>query len=161
MEFTYALNRMDVSPDFHCRVCSWNKSGSQWLTGGKFGVELLQLQSKEQMNTQLLDRPIAFHRCFVTLTGSVNAALMLSQAVYWQRKNEDGQWWFQTQDKWESETGLSRREQETARRSLCQFTFWKEEVRGLPGKLHFRVDLELLLSALNPSHSMAECAILQ
>ena len=31
---------------------------------------------------QLLDRPIAFHRCFVTLTGSVTAALMLSQALY-------------------------------------------------------------------------------
>ena len=29
-----------------------------------------------------LDRPIAFHRCFVTLTGSVTVALMLSQAVY-------------------------------------------------------------------------------
>jgi hypothetical protein len=33
----------------------------------------------------LLDRPIAFHRIFVELTGSVLAAVMLSQAFYWSR----------------------------------------------------------------------------
>ena len=31
---------------------------------------------------ELLDRPIAFQRIFVNLTGSINAALFLSQAVY-------------------------------------------------------------------------------
>jgi hypothetical protein len=97
------------------------------------------------MNTDILDKPIAFHRCFVPLTGSVNAALMLSQAMYWQKRNEDGVWWFQTQEKWADETGLSRREQETARRALRNLPFWKEELRGLPGKLHFFLDLELLL----------------
>lgn len=97
------------------------------------------------MNTGILDRPIAFHRCFVTLTGSVNAALMLSQSMYWQKRNEDGVWWFQTQEKWADETGLTRREQETARKALRNLPFWKEELRGLPGKLHFFLDLELLL----------------
>ena len=97
------------------------------------------------MNTDILYKPIAFHRCFVPLTGSVNAALMLSQAMYWQKRNEDGVWWFQTQEKWADETGLSRREQETARRALRNLPFWKEELRGLPGKLHFFLDLELLL----------------
>jgi len=38
------------------------------------------------MNTiDILDRPIAFHRCFVEITKSVAGALLLSQAVYWQR----------------------------------------------------------------------------
>lgn len=97
------------------------------------------------MSTDILDKPIAFHRCFVPLTGSVNAALMLSQAVYWQKRNEDGVWWFQTQEKWADETGLTRREQETARKALRNLPFWKEELRGLPGKLHFFLDLELLL----------------
>lgn len=108
-----------------------------------FGLWTLQWDLK--MNTDILDKPIAFHRCFVSLTGSVNAALMLSQAMYWQKRNEDGVWWFQTQEKWADETGLSRREQETARRALRNLPFWKEELRGLPGKLHFFLDLELLL----------------
>lgn len=103
------------------------------------------------MNTDILDKPIAFHRCFVSLTGSVNAALMLSQAMYWQKRNEDGVWWFQTQEKWADETGLSRREQETARKALRSLPFWKEELRGLPGKLHFFLDLELLLEIVTVS----------
>ncbi len=115
------------------------------------------------MNSDILDRPIAFHRCFVTLTGSVNAALMLSQAVYWQKRNREGGWWYQTQEKWEDETGLSRREQETARRDLRKTPFWNEELRGLPGKLNYFVDLEMLMDSLmelqHRQTSMAESAI--
>ncbi|MCP5135094.1 MAG: hypothetical protein H6976_16245 [Gammaproteobacteria bacterium] len=47
--------------------------------------------------------------CFVTLTGSVTAALMLSQALYWQRRTQHaGGWWFKIRDEWTSETGMSR-----------------------------------------------------
>lgn len=107
----------------------------------------------------LLDRPIAFHRCFVDLTGSVNAALMLSQAVYWQRCNKDGVWWFQTQEKWQREIGLTRREQETARKALRALPFWREKLLGLPGKLHFFVDLECLLEKISSiQSSMADSA---
>lgn len=79
------------------------------------------------------DRPIAFHRCFVTLTGSVTAALMLSQAVYWQKrsKHEDG-WWFKTRDDWNKETGMGRYEQESARKRLRQLGLLREDLRGWP-----------------------------
>ena len=97
------------------------------------------------MNTDILDRPIAFHRRFVSLTGSVNAALMLSQAVYWQKKNKDGDWWFQTREKWTDETGMTRDEQETARKKLRECSFWKEELRGVPAKMYYMVDIEELL----------------
>ena len=109
------------------------------------------------MNTAIFDRPIAFHRCFVTLTGSVNAALMLSQAVYWQRRNEEGKWWFQTREKWTDETGLTRDEQETARKRLSKFPFWKEGLQGIPAKLYFFVDIELLIQTItNPPASMVQ-----
>ena len=55
------------------------------------------------------DRPIAFHRCFVTLTGSVTAALMLSQAMYWQKRTKDPEgWWCKTVEEWTEETGMTR-----------------------------------------------------
>lgn len=97
----------------------------------------------------LFDRPIAFQRCFVRLTHSVNAALMLSQAVYWsiRTKNPDG-WFWKTQDEWEEETGLTRREQESARKQLRSIGFWDEELRGVPAKLYFHVDKETLQSSL-------------
>ena len=98
---------------------------------------------------RLLDRPIAFHRCFVTLTGSITAALMLSQAVYWQQrtKHEDG-WWFKTRDEWTEETGMRRREQETARRRLRQLGLLHEERRGVPAQLWYWVDETRLLELL-------------
>lgn len=106
----------------------------------------------------LLNRPIAFHRCFVTLTGSVTAALMLSQALYWQRRTQHaGGWWFKIRDEWTSETGMSRREQETARRRLRQLGLLHEELRGIPAQLWYRVDearlLELLEKPIRTSFS--------
>ena len=89
-----------------------------------------------------LDRPIAFHRCLVDIAGSVTAALMLSQALYWQKraKNADG-WWWKTIEDWTEETGLSRREQENARRRLRNASLLAEDLRGIPAKLYFQVDL--------------------
>jgi hypothetical protein len=97
----------------------------------------------------LLDRPIAFHRCFVTLTGSVQAALMLSQAVYWSRRTRRDGWFYKSRKEWQEETGLTRHEQDTARIALKKTGFWQEELRGVPATMHFRVAVEKLLSSLS------------
>lgn len=112
--------------------------------------------------TGLLDRPIAFHRVFVTLTGSVAAALMLSQAIYWSLRTKDPNGWFyKTQEEWEEETGLTRREQETARKQLRGTGFWQEDRRDVPAKLFFRIDktvLSRLLANLNGGKSQTSMA---
>ena len=65
-------------------------------------------------------RVIAFHPKLVAITGRVTTGLMLSQSLYWSRKlaltqpETEGWFWKRRQD-WLKETGLSRREQETAR----------------------------------------------
>ncbi len=114
--------------------------------------------------TELLDRPIAFHRPLVGVAGGVLSALMLSQALYWSKRTFDPQGWFwKTQAEWEEETGMGRREQETARARLRQTRFWKEELRGIPAKMHFRVDLDLLAANLlgdTCQASMTDSAIL-
>ncbi|MBC8949344.1 hypothetical protein [Xenorhabdus sp. TS4] len=101
---------------------------------------------------ELLDRPIAFHRPFVTITKSVTAALMLSQAVYWAKRGKthsDGdEWFYKTQAEWEEETGLSRTEQETARKKLRQLGILKEKKAGLPAKIFFSVDFDVLYQIL-------------
>ncbi len=105
------------------------------------------------MNINFLDRPIAFHRPFVTITGSVTAALFLSQAIYWAKRckaHEDGCFWFyKTQADWEEETGLTRYEQEGARKALRNLGVLKEKRIGLPAKLYFCIDLAALEAALN------------
>ena len=98
----------------------------------------------------LLDRPIAFHRCLVEPAGSVNAALMLSQALYWSKRTRDPRGWFyKSADEWEEETGMTRRAQEFARKLLQKTSFWKEELRGVPATLHYRIDIENLKASFD------------
>src|SRR3990172_5324235 len=97
--------------------------------------------------TDLLDRPIAYHRVFVTLTGSVKAAILLSQAMYWQKRarQADG-WWYKTAEEWQEETGLPRHEQDTARRDAEKYL--KTDLRDAPARLYWHVDEDTLFSAL-------------
>ena len=95
--------------------------------------------------SDLLDRPIAFHRCLAELGGSVNAGLMLSQALYWAKRTKAGDGWFwKTAEEWQDETYLTRTEQATARKQLKRLSCWQEELRGVPAKLFYRVDLDEL-----------------
>src|SRR5690606_10233062 len=103
----------------------------------------------------LLDRPIAFHRAFVTVTGGVLPALMLSQAFYWHpRGSAADNWFYKTQPEWEKETGLSRWEQETARKKLRQIKtsdgvhIWEEQRRGVPARLFYRVNVLALFQCI-------------
>jgi hypothetical protein len=103
----------------------------------------------------LFGRPVAFHRCFVKVTGSVHAGLMLSQAIYWlnperqgQGRGKDNGWFWKTRDEWEDELGLSRWEQETARKQLRQTKFWLEKDKRLEHKIFFSIDFVELEKAL-------------
>jgi hypothetical protein len=103
----------------------------------------------EMIALRHLDRPIAFQRSFVLLTGSVTAALLLSQIVYWAGRAKSDGWFFKTSTEWEEETGLTRYEQESARKILREKGFIQEAKRGVPCKMHFRLNAEVLQAALN------------
>jgi hypothetical protein len=104
---------------------------------------------------EILDRPIAFQRSFVRLTGSINAALFLSQSMYWaNRTGEDG-WFYKTQKDWEEETGLTRREQETARKILKEKGILEEKLCGVPATLNFRINRDKLRTCLAESATPA------
>jgi hypothetical protein len=94
---------------------------------------------------QLLDRPIAFHPCLVRITGSVNAAILLGQAIYWsKRTKDDNGWFYKSQQVWEEETALHRFEQENARKVLRNKHILEEKKAGVPAKLFYRVNFEAL-----------------
>jgi hypothetical protein len=99
---------------------------------------------------EVFDLPITFHRCLVGVTGSVTAALMLSQAMAWseQLAPEFEGWFMSSQGDWTEETGLSRWEQETARRVLRNCGLLEERKMGIPARLWFRVNRPRLAAAL-------------
>ncbi len=99
---------------------------------------------------EIFDLPVSFHRCLVPITGGVTAALMLSQAIWTSQTIEPAAngWFSKSQEQWTEETGLSRWEQETARRALRGAGFLEERRVGMPAKLWFRVRPEAVWSAL-------------
>ncbi len=98
---------------------------------------------------ELLDRPIAFHRCFVTITNSVTASVMLSQALYWSKRTTIyDNWFWKTQEEWFDETGLTRYEQEGARKVLKRLGIFEEKKEGIPAKLYFRVNIQKMYNLL-------------
>ena len=82
------------------------------------------------------------------LTSSVKAALLLSQSIYWTRHGRDiarnGGWFHKTTEQWAIETGLSPKEQATAREVLRNLALLDDQRIGIPARLHFRLRLDEL-----------------
>ena len=90
---------------------------------------------------------VQFYPLLASLVGSnPKAALMLGHALYWTRtylvkKPERDGWFYKTASEWREATGLSQREQESARDVLRRTGFWSEQLAGAPAKLYFRINL--------------------
>lgn len=104
----------------------------------------------------LLDRPIAFQRSFIRLNIGVTAALFLSQMTYWTNRSDDDGWVYKTQEEWEEETGLSRYEQEGARKKLRSIGVLLEKKKGVPARLFYKIDNNVLFQALVAANKNAE-----
>jgi hypothetical protein len=96
----------------------------------------------------LLDRPIAYHRVLVAFGGR-DAAIMLSQALYWTKRTKDaGGWFHKTVADWEEETGLSKDNQLTAKKQLMKYGVIETKRGKLHGLNHYRVNVPALQKAL-------------
>lgn len=105
---------------------------------------------------------IAYRRSLVRLVDDVIAGLMLSQALYWTLHTDpdsDG-WFYKSRDEWYEETGIERRAQELARRILRSTAYWEESGRGLPSRLHFRINVISLLQAMTAISSSSDRSLL-
>ncbi|MBX9606677.1 MAG: hypothetical protein K2Y51_10670 [Gammaproteobacteria bacterium] len=102
---------------------------------------------------EVFDIPVSFHRCLVPVTGGITSALMLSQAIWTTHALEPAAegWFMRSQEEWTEETGLSRWEQETARRALRRAGLLEERRFGMPARLWFRVRAEAVWRALQVS----------
>ena len=104
----------------------------------------------------MFDRPIAFHRALVVPCGGITAALLLSQAIYWQKvatKMGRDEFWKKGTE-WLEETGMSRDEFQTARRRLVAAKILLFKVKGVPATAHYRVDFQALALSLRESHKL-------
>ncbi|HEK2712633.1 TPA: replication protein [Proteus mirabilis] len=94
----------------------------------------------------LLDfgRPVAYFPRLVKRLGSVNAVIFFSQIFYWQDKADSKLGVYKTSEEIESETGLSYREQLTARKHLVSRGILVETNKRLEHKIYYLIDCEKL-----------------
>lgn len=115
--------------------------------------------SKYKVYEVLLERPIAFHRIFKIIAGNSSAAIFLSQAYYWSKNKSAinrGGWFIKSGKEWEEETGLTRFEQETARRICKELGVIDERLRrwNSHATLHFRLNKNRLFELIEQSPSL-------
>lgn len=115
---------------------------------------------------------VAFRPVLARELGAI-PALFLCQACYWQGISGTDEWWYKlrnadrdvtgrmrppdnaSRQSWEWELGLTRAEQEGARKVLCQHGLLEERLKGVPAKLHYRVNLDRLSEFLLKNQQMA------
>ena len=119
-------------------------------------VNLLNdLRNNREFLLSILDQPIVFHKVYKNITGSVTAALMLSYATQMSDEADParGGWFSLDANRWEDETGLSRKEQVTARKCLREMGVLEERKQGMPALLEFKVNFQEIAVRL---HEYAE-----
>lgn len=99
----------------------------------------------------IFDEPIVFQRAYVGLTGSAVAALFLSYAIYTTERLaiEDEGWFKKTGDEWKLETGMTRFEQQSARKILRELDILIERRAGVPAELWFKIRTDRILELLS------------
>ncbi|HSR20091.1 MAG TPA: hypothetical protein VLL49_04180 [Anaerolineales bacterium] len=110
-------------------------------------------------------RPVAYYPALRALAGSVNAAILLCQLLYWRGKQLDPQGWISKRlrlvaddpdgrsnplnQSLQRETGLTYKELRVARRLLRERGFLRERPKRLQHIVLFQVDLEAVCQAWN------------
>ena len=97
----------------------------------------------------LTDTPITYYPTIAKQFKSVTAAVLLSNLLRWHGKGSDPDGWIhKTIEVMTEETGLSRREQETAINTLMAAGVLSYKVAGHPAKRYFLVLLDPLMDLL-------------
>ena len=89
-------------------------------------------------------RPIAFYPGLVKHFGSVNAALFFCQIFYWQDKTNNPNGVYKESAELEQETGMTYREQQTARKKLRDCGVLIETNKRLEHRIYYKIDVDRL-----------------
>lgn len=101
---------------------------------------------------------VAFHPELTRITQKTTATLLLCQLIYWGNKGKLAEGWvYKTSGELMDETGLTRHEQESARKKLRELGLITEKLAKQEGApvVHFRVEWERIAELLE-SEGIAE-----
>ncbi len=103
------------------------------MTNKKVGIG-----SAEFLST--MGYPVAYYPKIAIALGSVKAGIFICQLLYWQGRGKKGEWIYKSRVEMTEETGLSREEQDTARKLLKRLKIIEERLAGAPPITHYKID---------------------
>lgn len=139
--------RCGIPARLHFRLCT-----DRLVQALALRLESVAPVADQALLTNLLGPPIAYHRTLARITDGVHSGLLLSRALHLSRPGREGTsngWIERTTRQWTDDLGLSRREQENARRVLARLGLWDETVAGIPPRLTVRVRMDQLAARLH------------
>jgi hypothetical protein len=149
----------DISPGLRETVKAAAADTARKNERVKQNIEPVHFNMNHALMLEVFREPITFHPTYVEITGSVTAALFLSYACYsFDRMLNDQMisdlpdfdgWLHKSQEDWTRDTGLSRRELESARRRLREMGLLQEKRVGAPARLLIKVDFDRLSDLMN------------
>lgn len=94
---------------------------------------------------------IVIRRPFVAWLGHVSDALLLDQAMYWQDRAGDGEWWHQSDEDMSDRICVPVRSLKRSRVRLIEAGLIETVRKGIPPRIHYRVDLQAVVDGLSVS----------
>lgn len=120
----------------------------------------MKKEKKKSWNRRILEeygeRPIAYIPALARISGSVSAGLFLSQMLFWCGKGKNADWTYKTIEELEEETSLCRNQQDNAVAVWTKLGVLEKEVRNVPPKRYFRINLLALEKLLDVEFQIAE-----
>ncbi len=87
-------------------------------------------------------RCVGYYPLIAMALGSVKTGIFICQLLYWQERGEKGEWIYKSRKQMEEETGLSREEQDTAKRLLKRLKIIETKRAGIPATTHYKIDFD-------------------
>ncbi len=106
---------------------------------------------------QMAQRPILFNAALARLANSATAGLFMSELLFWWEKGAYPGWIYKTIQEIQSETALTRSEQDRAIRIWKMMEILTVELRGIPRRRFFKIDY-LRLERMVLESSADQCA---
>lgn len=106
-------------------------------------------QEQKQIYSLYEQKPILYNAGLALSLKSSEAAIILGQLIYWQGLGKDKDWTYKTIEEMKNETGLSRYKQDTAIKKLKALGLIEMELRGIPAKRHFHIDMKKIENSLS------------
>ena len=105
---------------------------------------------KKDLVIELLsDRAVAYRADITKAFKSIQAGVFMSQLLYWSGKEHDPDGWIRKDvNEFYEETGMTRKNQDTARKILSEAGALEEKLKGMPAKLHYKINFNNLVNHL-------------